>query len=528
VGVVATPEARGVIASWRSLVALAALAVVMAVFAATGGAPALETDRAIAHVDVAGIVRLTWSRPGSADVVVTRAASGWLVDGSLADRDTVDGVLTALRAGRWQRERSNDRASMPVASLHINDGDVVIGIAAPVADVDQRWIVEGDRALLVDGWVAAALAPEPLQLHLRHPLAGLGAGWTVAFGSADATRLDLATRAVTTAGATWRLDPARVDDLEHALAGIELLDLTSGPVAGSDVLDVVARRGGAAERRLAIVGDCPGHADRDAVTGSTGKGCITKAAADPVFGALEALQLAAIDTTVDRRPDADAATIQLADGTVVDRTHPSRLGSGAADPDAVAALFAALAAPAEVVATPTAPVRATLVATDATQAITRLEVRGDAIVRAGEPVALRPTATALAALLAPSSALRDRQLWVEEPTAITTLTLDGETLHRGAVVGEWDTAPARFAAIDLLAAAVAEPRALATADLPPDVAPAAMHHVAFTTAPPVGAAVHRELAVAVGGDGRCIARTDIARYVERSLCDAVVAATTSR
>src|SRR5205085_7519754 len=46
----------------------------------------------------------------------------------------------------------------------------VIGIGAPLEGTEQQWLVVGDRALLVDRWVARALDPDPLALRVRRPV----------------------------------------------------------------------------------------------------------------------------------------------------------------------------------------------------------------------------------------------------------------------------------------------------------------------------------------------------------------------
>ncbi len=518
-------------ASLRGIAVLAAVAVLMLVAALTGGREEAVDRALLPGVDIGSIRQLAWSRGKGADVVATRGSDGWSVDEAPADADTIDAVLTALRGGRWQRRADVDAAGEVVSQLRV--ADVTIGIAQPLPGTDQQWVVAGDHALLVDAWVARALDPPPLALHVRKPFADVRTGWTL---DLDGYAIDLGTRlAIPLVGSSadaerLRLAPAVIDRIVRALEDLEV-DRFDRPRPPGRQHTFEARppgcaTGGSCARSVTLGGDCPTAPGRVISNGWNGVGCVDRAAVAELDAAIQALDAArdptTIATVIDRRPAADAQTVQLDGGATID-LRKTLIAGQPADPEAVGALFAALAAPCDVVPLPVVPARATLTVTDRGNHVTQLEVRGDVGVRTGEPVGLKPSPDALSALLGPSQLFRDRQLWLEEPTAIATLSIDGETLHRGAVVGEWDTQPARFAAIDLLAAAVASPRALPTPDVPPQDGLTNSHRVAFTTAPPAGAPAHHDLTVALARDGRCVAHTDVARYVERALCDAVAA-----
>jgi hypothetical protein len=110
-------------------------------------------------------------------------------------------------------------------------------------------------------------------------------------------------------------------------------------------------------------------------------------------------------------------------------------------------------------------------------------------------------------LVRPSNELRDRTLWIEEPTTITSLRMDGVVYQRGAVIGEWARQPAGSAdasALEALVAAVAAPRALGFLDAAPPV----VHRLTIATTPPVGRPAAHELELGAPRAAGCPARAD--------------------
>jgi hypothetical protein len=128
------------------------------------------------------------------------------------------------------------------------------------------------------------------------------------------------------------------------------------------------------------------------------------------------------------------------------------------------------------------------------------------VARAGEPVALRPAPGAWSLLVRPSRELRDLTLWVEEPTLITALVIDGVRYQRGPVIGAWDRQPAGpvdAARVEALVTQLAVPRAAGFADGPL----AAAHRVTLEVTPPVGAPIRHALELGAPRASSCPAHT---------------------
>jgi hypothetical protein len=573
--VVAAAEARRVIASVRGLIVLAAIAVLCAVLALCGGAPGVVDHALVPGLDPDRVVSLAWTgaprTPLGRDVAIARArvedpsgsasgqerpgaedasgsasgpgrarvedpsgsASGperwqW-PDGAPVEPAAVDRLLTALRGARWHRASEEDRAGRIRATLTVTTaaGSYAIGLGEPLGD--QAWIVIDHRALLVDGWVAHALDAAPLELRVRRPLADLG-GWVGLRGAATCA-VDVAAATVACGAAPVRLDPTVMATLARTLGDLAIVRLPDSPIARGSGLEIVVRvhaaeawQGVAAAQQVApgeneprivvLAGPCPGAPELRAILATTGDGCVAAETA----GAIEALagQLAGPPEAIaDRRLAPSAVRVTLLDGGVVDTTKRTVNGAGA-EPARITELVDALAASATIAAIPTTPPRGQLVVVDRRGVATKLEVRGDVVVEPGQPFGRRPGAAQLAIVTEPSGALAVPVLWVEEPIRVASITVDGVTFTRGAVIGEWSgtTTPRR---LDALADALAAPRA----ELGAPVALDHPHHISFVVAPPVGAAVRRELDVAPDG-ARCAARIDgQPRYVTRALCDAL-------
>lgn len=533
------------IATRRGLAILAAIALVLAIALVidVGRGPRGALDRSLVPgLDVADVTWLRWEQAGGPAVELARDGDRWQLVAPVpaqVNPRTVDEVLAALRAARWQRRADASTAGAPARRLVIGAGgsERVLGFGEALGGTEQAWIVAGEHALLVDRWVVGALSPSPLELVVRRPFE--------AAAQAPAIELRDARGAVRVEGTPRRLvapdvllvDPVIVAELESALAALEIVAL-----GGSDATpDALAIEVGTTAGTLGV--PCAaGRVADDAVAGApgdelvalhapTGAGCVTADAASAVRAAVERLRRPAAEL-VDRRPaPLDAAAITLPDGTVLDLAKQPRIGDRAADPVRVAELLAVLAAPAEIVAAPAVPSTSpprTVRVTDRAGSTIVLELVAPRLVRrAGEPVALRLTPAAWEVLTRPGRALREPTLWVEDPLAITTLAIGDAVYTRGAVIGEWTRAtgaggapspvsPADARRLDTLAAALASPRALGDA---PSFTPRL--DVTATVAQPAGDEVVRTLALGRRAGGTCPARVGgEGVLLDASVCDA--------
>jgi hypothetical protein len=517
--VVAAPEGRAVIESWRGLGIAAAIAVVLAVLAIGDIARrAVPVDRALVPgFEPAAATALIWERAGQPAIRVERSASGWELRGEgsgstrvPADAGAIGEVLAALRGARWHREGD---APPPHATLTVIAGAAhhVIGIAAAIAGTEQSWLVDDGRGVIVDSWVARALDRDRLSLQIRRPFGDLGAARTIEVSGAIATgSVDLAIT-----GAPRRLvrphalllAAAVGDALDRALRDVTIVRRPdSAPGPGRLAIGVAAAPS-QPEVRAALAGDCPGDRQLVAVTGSFGDGCIERAVASAIQAAIAQLAQppAAI---VEARPLPVAPRqIVLADGATL-ATSPPRIGDAPADASRVFELVAALAAPAEVVRLPTAPPIGHLVATDGNGSATTLDLFGDRVLaRHGEPVALRLPPGAWRLVTRPSRELRDLTLWLEEPTTITAVDIDGVAYQRGQVIGAWTRrtgagSAADAARLEALVAQLAAPHATGFADggfVP-------VHHLVIDVTPPAGGPVRHVLELGPPRPTGCPAR----------------------
>src|SRR4051812_5207051 len=502
------------IASWRGLAVAAAIAIALAVIAIVDP---LRTERAavdralVPGFDPARATELVWERAGQPAIRAVRAGERWELHapGAIpADAGAIGDVLAALRGAHWHRLGD---APPPHATLTVIAGTErhVLGVAAPIAGTEQTWIVRDGQGEVVDRWVARALDRDRLSLQVRRPLADAAGARSIAItgalpdGARVALQIEGTPRRRVRPGALV-LAPEVVGALERALRDVTIVRIPDRPASGHGLAIELAGAHGAAVA-VELGGACPGARERVAASGTAGDGCIERAAADAVTAAVAALERppAAI---VERRPvPFEPAHVALPDGAALD-TSPPRVGDAAADVTRVAELLAALAAPAEVVGLPAAPPIAHLTATDRAGAAIALDLFADrALARSGEPVALRPAPGAWSLLVRPSRELRDLTLWVEEPTTITALAIDGVRYRRGAVIGAWDREPASpvdAARVEALVARLAAPRALGFADRPL----AAAHRVTLEVAPPVGAPMRHALELGAPRGSGCPAR----------------------
>ncbi|HMG56091.1 MAG TPA: hypothetical protein VK601_21480, partial [Kofleriaceae bacterium] len=418
------------IASWRGLAVTAALAVALAVIAIVDiarapGGPGARDRALMPGFDPARATELVWERAGQPAIRAVRVGERWelRVPAAVpADPDAIGDVLAALRGARWHR-RGESPAPHATLTAVIGGERRVLGIAGPIAGTEQVWIAVDGRGAVVDGWVARALDRDRLALQIRRPLADAAGARSIAITGA-------VTGAVTSGApidlqlegnprrlvrpAALLVAPELAGELERALREVTIVRLPDGPLAAAGLaIRITVAGAAAAEVAVAIGGGCPGAPALVALSGGAGDGCIEPAALAAIADAAARLHQPP-GAIAERRPvPFEPRRIALADGVEL-ATSPPRVGGAEADPARVAELLAALAAPAEVVALPAGPPAAHLVATDRNGAAIALDVfAGGAVVRRGEPIALRPAPGAARLLVRPSRELRDLTLWVE-------------------------------------------------------------------------------------------------------------------
>lgn len=463
------------IASRLGLAIASAIAVVLALIVVLApGRDDRPIDRALLPgIAVDDITELAWTSPSAPRTTIRRDPTSptgwsWVDPPGTADARTIGDVLAAVRGARWHRRVPVADAGGPWTTvLAITRGEgrgkerVEIAIGGSRSDAEQAWIAIGPHAYLVDAWVARALAPDRLELRIRRPLADATAAierWT--YASSDPPRevsIDGVPRRLVSP-APLVLAPEVVAALERAQDELEVTRLPSGPVAAERGLRITMLP---SKTYVVEAGPCPGDPTKIAIDGTHGLGCVDRPAWDALEIAVDALARPPAEI-VERRPvPFEPVTIVLADGTTLDLAKRPRIGDRDADPTRVAELLAVLAAPARPVPSD-ARVTGQITVTGRHGASIVLELlAGGLLRRRGEPVALEAGAGAWAILTRPASALRDPTLWTEEPTTIRSITIDGTTFTRGAVLGEWTrTGPGRDApeAVDTLARALAAPR----------------------------------------------------------------------
>jgi hypothetical protein len=493
-----------VISTVRGLViacAIAALLVALAI--ATGGRDAPPADRVLVPGFAAdAVTELAWKRDGAPPIRLARdpaSPTGWsgADPRGAADPGAIGDALAALRGGRWHRRGPAAAAGRIAATLAVTGaggkGLLIVGIGEPLPGGEQTWLGIGDHGYLVDAWLARALAPAPLALRVRRPLAAIAAASQVQLspvGDLGEVSLADAPRRVT-APFSLLLDPIAAAALERPLAELEVIELPRAPLAPpAGGLTIVADR-----TTVRDAGPCPGSPGRRAIDGTAGPGCVDEAAGEGARRALETLTGPLAQLALRRPVPLEPVKIVLRDGAVLDLAGRPRIGDRHdADPVAVAELIAALGAPAEPVALPAGPPRGTLSVTDPGGQSIALELHlPDVVVRRGEPVGLRVGEGAFRRLVQASEDLRDRTPWREEPTTVVALELDGTTYTRGAVIGEWTRAgPGRDdpATVEELVGALA---AIEVSPHPPGDPP--RHVVTLHVRPPGGAPVTRTIRI---------------------------------
>ncbi|HEX2687622.1 MAG TPA: hypothetical protein VHN14_13440 [Kofleriaceae bacterium] len=545
------------IASWRGLVVAAALAVVLAVIVVldrgrTSGAVAGAVDRALVPgFDPDQVTELVWERAGQPAIHVVRSGDGWetrapsrmdpdAVSHVPVDPGAVGDVLAALRGARWHRRG----APVPVrvrVTVVAGAGRHELGIGAPIAGTGQIWITGDGRGMIVDGWVARALERDLLALRIKAPLADVGRAQTITVEGELATGgeapLQIAGQPRRLAGRGGFVIAAELaGELERALAGITIVRVPDGPVAARGLAITTTGEASPPAARAAIHvmigGSCPGAGTLVAMTGTTGGGCIEPEVVAAVERAIGRL-LQPPEAVVERRPiPFEPTRVVLADAVALDTTA-LRIGDHPAEPARAAELLAALAAPAQVVSLPALPVKGTLVVTGRIGAAITLDLFATHVLaRHGEPVALRPAPGAWNLLVRRSRELRDPTLWLEEPTTISAVLIDGVRYERGGVIGDWTRQPASGSGapgtspgpglvpvpgpapgpvpvidernLEALVGLLAAPRSLGFLDEAVRVA----HRVALTITPPAGPPTERVLAIGDARAAGCPARVD--------------------
>lgn len=463
-------------ASLRGLIVLAVIAALLAVLViVVGPARPAVVDRSV----WAGgePTELTVTNAGEAPIVLYKRdhAWRWRAPDIRADAATVDGILTALRA-KWHRRGAASGSRH--GSLRV--GSTTIEIGEPLAGTEQTWILRDGRAFLVDNWVARALVPSRLALRVRQPLANTPAAKVIEVAG---IRLEGTHRVAP--DSMW-LDPDAVHRLHDAAAAVEIVSLDRATREGETFAISVDGK------RVERVGTC---GRRVFITTPDGDGCVD---AD-TWTAFEAAARALAGPVADPRPLAFAPSqITLGDGTVLDpKSHDL-------DHDRVRELLTALQTPGELAPRSGRPI-GKLVADRVT-----LDLYKDGVAREGEPLMIRTPL--ISVLRRPAAAYRDTTRWREDALTIQSITVDGKTFTRGAVIGEWTgaTQPGRVEALAGELATVRAPDA--------DRAGPVKHRIAVTFAPPTGEASTHTVEI----DDKCTGRIDgKPAVVPADLCTAV-------
>ncbi|CAN5910028.1 hypothetical protein BH11MYX2_BH11MYX2_32210 [soil metagenome] len=526
-----------------ALIALIAIAMVATLFIDLHRAEPARDHTLVSGFDEARVVKLTWSAPPSsagAYLAIERGTphAPWrrtLPSSADVDQGAVGDILAALRGGRWQRVGTAGQVGEGQVKLTIEmrtDSGVEridLGIGAPApsrAGSAQQWIARGDRAYLVDAWVAQALMPSTLSLSSTHPLAPAANAPTLTFWnhagdvtvSGDGTDNRVAQIG---AGPTLiehgvRLDPMIAHDLERALANIEVVALSSSqagsthtgtPIAQTDTLQIEW----AGSRADLGSTSCNNDDKLVELTARSGGGCVSAEAAGVLRAIVAKLRGPATQSAAPAPVPFAVGVVELGDGQTLDLTKSPKIGArGAtspADRDRTQQLLAALATRATVIDMPTnvSPPARTLFIRGGHGAEQTLVVGERPIVwRAGERVALRVTPEAYDAIARGPAEYTDLQLWTEEPTTVVKVVVikrgDTHEFSRGAVVGEWTGARAP-SSVEALVALLAAPHAEALVGWPwtKQTEEHGAVRVLVTIQPPAGAPFERSMSLTAKG-----------------------------
>ena len=486
-----------------TLIALA-LGIVVVVDGRRSGTPssrALVTD-----FDTDKIARLAWSRGGEPAVVLERAGTTWRWTKPIADIPanpaTIDAVLAALRGGRWHRIGPIANAGILRVALTATAADrkLEIGVGDALEGAAQTWLAIGDRAFLVDDWVARALSPEPLALRETRPLRDAASANTIVVDrvipSQFAFRLEGTPRKMVRP-IDLLMNPFLVTALHQALSQLSIVGLPT-TVGGAAFVTMTITIDAPRLITLELRSEgCP--AATVAISGTFGPACVASADWATAAAAIERFRMASTDLADPQPLRIDPIKITLPDGGVLDLEKRAKIGDRDADPVRVTELLAVLQLSRSIEnSDPAIQPIGTLVAVDhAGTTITLDLLPNKRIRRRGESVALVLGAGAWEIVTRPSAALRDPTLWTEDELTIRSITIDQMTHTRGAVVGEW-TPPANN--LDELARILAKLRATDAPRPPARI----LHTITFETAPPTGTPVTRTIQLGAG----CVAVID--------------------
>lgn len=487
------------------LVAWAIAGVLAVILLLTGGTHAPSDRTLVPGLQPTAITALAWDGPRGFRIEKTATGWRWTDPVSDADAQAIDDVLAALRGASWHRRAEVAAAGAVTTTLVIETGatKTSIGIGQPLGD-EQRWLVVGEHALLVDAWVSRALAPDPVVFRV-HPFVRVAQADQIEVGSfaiAGQPR-----RITKLAGLPIELlaNEALVDQLERALGDVQIVALPQGKVP----VDTNYRGTRIAlDGKLVAVeaGMCPAP-DRQhhAIFGPRiGPSCVSEAAwqrmteTAAMFDAPGDQRQAALAALIERRPvPFEPIGITLGDRSTLDLGKRPRVKQPAdpsaheADPDRVVELLGVLMTPAEPVALPASEPTATLVITGPRGVRIELQLFAGGIVgRRNEPIGLRVGDGSMAILGRGGASYVDRTLWSEEPTTIRSLKLGSVTYTRGVVVGEWTRTPTGAfdpASVEQLVGLLAVPRATGDGRASGGIA------VTLSIVPPAGAASERTL-----------------------------------
>ena len=521
----AAGEAVHVIASRTAVIVAWVVAVLLAAALLLGPSRDTPSDRTLVPgLSPSEITAFEWGGPrASSGFRITRDAgspTGWKWTDPVADADpqAIEDVMAALRGAQWHRraERAAAGAVTGTLAIQVGGATTVIELAQPLGE-EQRWLVIGEHALLVDSWVARAIAPDPVAFRVR-PFAKVGQAAQLEVGSFTLTGSPRRLTKLAGLPIELAVDPVAVEQLEAALGELAIVALPTGkvPVDTNYRGTRIALDG----KVVAVeAGMCPAP-DRahHAIFGpSIGPSCVSEAAWQRMLAAAAVFDVprdaAGLASLIDRRLVSIGGSIEpigvtLADGTALELSRkprvkvPAQPAARDADPERVAELLAVLALPGEPVALPTTqPIARVVVTADRNRSVELAVFAGGVVARKSEPLALRVGDGSAAILARAGTAYVDRTLWSEEPTTVRSIQLGGVTYTRGAVLGEWTRAPSGavdVAALDQLVRLLAVPRSSADASPPTD--PIA---VILSIAPPSGAPSERRLLL--GATPRCAA-----------------------
>ncbi len=483
------------IASVRGLVVLAAIALALAVLVLAINPPAAAVSEARTLGAPEKIESFMVAPAGRESITVTKERDGWRIiqdaRNASADVATVDALLAALRGGKWHRRASPEVAVPLLGELQI--GDLRIGVGRTLPGTDQAWLVMRGQALLVDGWVARALLPDPLALRMRRPLADVE-GKRIEIGE-----VRLEGREQRAPVIRW-INERTYSELTRVLGELEYVALDGTPSTPGPAISVDGD-----ETREA--GTCANG--RIFVTAGIGNGCVERAAWQAALAAFEPLRLAGSESIIDTRPAPfTVGVVRFASGETLNVAGRPVLDSGGAvDVTRVNELVTALATPATIVPRPAGASPATrleLRATDGSPVT--LELYGNVVAREGESFGLQPAAEQMTILERAPAGLRESVLWREDPIAITSFELDGVTYTRGAVLGEWTRTPAGTVDTAVVDAVV---ETIATLKGPSGSPPARVaHRLTLRFTPPAGEPRAHTLELGAPTATACSARVD--------------------